>query len=138
MLRVKQYLAHLVIDFVAFPWQAMQELPVWVRTTLLAQLLSYLVTLEVFESLRLFSLLAHRNPLLLLQVSDESEKMKLESIDTHQVSVTTTSAPLTASYGLSVQKMFFSQPNSLTRSQTGFGHWYAYGGCFIWLALCVI
>lgn len=45
------------------------------------------------------------------------------------MSVTTTSAPLTASRGSFVQKISLSHPNFFTTSHTGLGHWYAaFGG----------
>ena len=53
---------HLIVNFIAFPWEAVHELPVWVRTSLTAESLSDLVTFERLQAFCFFGFLAHRDP----------------------------------------------------------------------------
>src|SRR6267142_1539692 len=109
----------------------MHELPVGVGASLATECFCYLVAGEVAHALLILCLLSHRNPIkmcnVIVLVSMLTHTNCLER--TYQVSVATTSAPLTASLGSVPHQIFSSHLRSFTRSHTAAGAWYAgFGG----------
>ena len=113
---------YLIVNLVLFSGQAMHELPVGMGTSLAAKHFCYLVAREVAHALLILRFLSHWNPDGMWNINQPNmNSVTLE----YQVSVMTTSAPWTASFGSEPHQIFLSHLRSLTRSHTGVGAWYA-------------
>lgn len=110
----------LVIYLIRFPRKTVHEFPIFGGATFAAEGFSNLIALKILHALRFFSFLAHRYP---ADIYCE-HSVAFILANTNQVSVTTTSAPLTASRGSALHDILSAHSNCLTRSHTVSGHWY--------------
>jgi hypothetical protein len=117
---------YLIIDLVLLSGEAMDELPVGMGASLATECFCYLVAGEVANALFILCLLSHRNPIEICSVMVMISVAHTDRLErTDQVSVATTSAPLTASFGSVPHQIFSSHLSSFTRSHTAVGAWYA-------------